>query len=228
MPLILNIETSTEVCSVALGQDGQLLELCESDQPFVHAEKITLLVQECLEKAGVQLNDLSAVAISKGPGSYTGLRVGSSVAKGICYALDKPLIAVDTLESLAMACRRLHPRESAIYCPMIDARRMEVYTALYNSAGDCLESPHAHILTTASFEDYYKSEQELLLCGNGAEKAKKVLPDEFSTFCTLGCSATHLVSLAEVAFQRGQIVDTAYFSPTYIKPPNITKARKIL
>ncbi|MEO1514602.1 MAG: tRNA (adenosine(37)-N6)-threonylcarbamoyltransferase complex dimerization subunit type 1 TsaB [Bacteroidota bacterium] len=228
MSLLLLIETSTEICSVALSQDGQQLAIRESDAPYVHAEKITCFIEECMAEANKSLEELSAVALSKGPGSYTGLRVGASAAKGICYALNKPLLAIDTLEALADACRRQYPQTDAIYCPMIDARRMEVYTALYDHEGNCLQAAHAHILTETSFADYQAQGRQLIGCGNGARKAKQVLPETFLTLRSPNCSASHLIPLAQRDLEGGQKVDPAYFSPQYIKPPNITKSRKIL
>ena len=136
MPLILNIETATEFCSVALARDGKLLSLRESQSGYSHAENITVFISEVIREAGVSLNDLDAIAVSKGPGSYTGLRIGVSTAKGLCFALDKPLLAVYTLQALTVGFfnSKFEIRNSKLFfCPMLDARRMEVYCAVYDS-----------------------------------------------------------------------------------------------
>ena len=145
MPKILCIETATEICSVCLSIDGEAVALAETDKGFSHASTLTILIQKCLEEANLTLDNLDAVALSQGPGSYTGLRIGVSVAKGICYALNKPMIAIDTLEALAWACAK-EEKQEAHYCPMIDARRMEVYTAMYNLKGEEEQSVNALIL----------------------------------------------------------------------------------
>ena len=137
MALILNIETATDVCSVALAKDGNTLSVREQQQGQTHAKMLTTFISECLEEAGVGKHELDAVAVSKGPGSFTGLRIGVATAKGLCYALDKPLISVNTLLSMTFVCHQTIKHDpDVIFCPMIDARRMEVYTALIDSHFD--------------------------------------------------------------------------------------------
>jgi tRNA threonylcarbamoyladenosine biosynthesis protein TsaB len=225
MPLILNIETATEVCSVALGKAGEVLRLEEAGHANDHARIITLLVTECLKSAGFTLRDLNAVAISSGPGSYTSLRVGASTAKGICYALGLPLVRVDTLQAIAAATLAVRPVENALYCPMIDARRMEVYCALFDSENEPVTQSEALIIDAASFQEYFASGKTLLFSGNGTAKCREVLQNPLAVFSDIVCSASYMVPLAHQAFKKGQFVDPAYFVPHYQKAPNITKPK---
>ena len=178
MPLILNIETATEVCSVALSRDGKLLSIRESKNGYTHAENITLFISEVIQEACVSLNDVDAIAVSKGPGSYTGLRIGTSTAKGICFALDKPLIAVPTLKALTLgAVNKLsivNRQLSILFCPMLDARRMEVYCAVYDSDVNEVESTSAKIIEENSFQDLLGS-SPIYFFGNGAMKCKSII-----------------------------------------------------
>lgn len=227
MSKILCIETATEICSVSLSLDGKAIALAETDKGFSHASTLTILIQKCLDEANLTLNDLDAVALSQGPGSYTGLRIGVSVAKGICYALDKPMIAIDTLEALAWACAE-EEKEEAHYCPMIDARRMEVYIAMYSLQGKEEQSVNALIVEENAFKDFFAREETIIFCGNGAEKCKPILTSPFAKFSPIICSANHLCFLAKKYFNEGNFCDVAYFSPLYYKSPNITIPRKIL
>lgn len=227
MSKILCIETATEICSVSLSHDGKTIALAETDKGFSHASTLTILIQKCLDETNLSLNDLDAIAISQGPGSYTGLRIGVSVAKGICYALDKPMIAIDTLEALAWACAN-EEKQDAHYCPMIDARRMEVYTAMYNLQGEEEQSVNALIVEKDAFEDIFAKEKTIIFCGNGAQKCKPVLTSHFAKFSPVICSAKHLSFLAKKHFDESKFCDVAYFSPLYYKSPNITIPKKIL
>lgn len=227
MSKILCIETATDICSVCLSIDGAPTCLSETAQGFSHASKLTLLIEECLNKASLTLNDIDAVAVSQGPGSYTGLRIGVSVAKGICYALDKPMIAIDTLEALAWACAN-EEKQDVHFCPMIDARRMEVYTAMYNLQGKEEQSVNALIVDEQAFEDIFSRAETIFFCGNGSEKCKPILTSPFAKFSNIICSAKHLSFLAKKYFDEEKFSDTAYFSPLYYKSPNITIPRKIL
>lgn len=227
MTKILCIETATEICSVSLSHEGKTIALAETDKGFSHASTLTILIQKCLDEVNLTLNDLDAVALSQGPGSYTGLRIGVSVAKGICYALDKPMIAIDTLEALAWACAN-EEKQDVHYCPMIDARRMEVYTAMYNLHNEEEQSVNALIVETNAFEDIFSKKEIIIFCGNGAEKCKPVLTSSFAKFSPIICSAKHLSFLAKKYFDEGNFCDVAYFSPLYYKSPNITIPRKIL
>jgi len=228
MPLLLHIETATDICSIGISQNGELLALHEADKPYSHIEQTTILVQACAKTADVALHQIDAIALSRGPGSYTALRVGTSVAKGLCYAFDKPLIAVDTLQALALASLEKPDAENALYCPMIDNRRMEVLTAVYDAAGERQSEIESKIITENSFADYFANDQTLVFSGNGAEKCKAVLTAPQAVFVDIHCSARHLIPLAEAAYQAKGFADMAYFEPLYVKPPNITTPKKRL
>lgn len=187
----------------------------------IHAEVITLYIDELLVNQSLSYNDLDAIAVSSGPGSYTGLRIGVSTAKGLCFALDKPLIAIETLEAMAygvITSDDFKQDENLLLCPMIDARRMEVYTALFNTVGDRVRETAADIIDEQSFSSYLAN-HKILFFGDGAEKCKAVLGsnpnalflDDFAN------SATHLTSKAAQKFDFSQFEDVAYFEPFYLK-----------
>lgn len=224
MPLILLIETATDICSIGLSRGGRLLCLRDAEANYQHAAQITLLIGRCLEEAGIELEGLDAVALSSGPGSYTSLRVGAATAKGICFSLGKPLIVVDTLQALALACLQ-REREEALYYPMIDARRMEVYTAGFDAANERMEAPKAIVVDERTFREQQQAGHRIVLCGNGAEKCRAVLPAGNILFSPVLCSAAHLLPLALIACEQGKFEDVAYYSPFYLKPPNITTPR---
>ncbi len=188
MSIILNIETSTAVCSVALSKNGELLSLKEDTTGMKHASHLTLFIEEVLKENNLTTANLDAVAISMGPGSYTGLRIGVSTAKGICYGAGIPLIAVSTLESLTRlvlvkneVLTKIKNIETAYFCPMIDARRMEVYTAFFNHKGEKVREISADIIDENSFVAIFK-DREIVFFGDGAEKCKSVLENERSIF----------------------------------------------
>ena len=225
MAYLLHLETATEVCSVALSRDDRLLATREVLDRFRHAERLTLLIREVCAEGGIALGQLDAVAVSDGPGSYTGLRIGVSTAKGLCYALEIPLIAVDTLGAMAFALRdRLGPQDRCY--PMIDARRMEVYTAGYDHRGDKVAPLRAEILDETSFADEKAAGRKLLFTGNGAAKFRPLLAGTDWEVVDGRCAATHLVAPAYAAYRAASFVDVAYHTPTYLKPPNITKSTK--
>lgn len=228
MSLILNIETATDVCSIGLAKEEKLLSLQESSEPYQHASQITLLIEQCMSEAGFRLSEIDAVAVSTGPGSYTSLRVGTSTAKGICYALDKPLIAVNTLQSLALAARESVSSSAGLFCPMIDARRMEVYTALFDDQLKEVRPLQALIVEKGSFDEFFEKNLPLLFCGNGAPKCREVIRHSLATFSDQICSARHLAPLAARHYQQGIFADMAHYAPNYFKAPNITKPKKIL
>ncbi len=223
MPLILNIETATDIGSVCISQGSKVLTIKESTAPFSHAKETTLLIAACLKEAHLQLTDLDAVAVSSGPGSYTGLRIGFSAAKGICYALDIPLIGVDTLWALALASSKV--AQGDWYIPMIDARRMEVYTAFFDKELTRIKAPHALILDERAFKSKGK---QILLSGNGSEKFQKISKHPKFIFTDIQCSAAHLAALAFKSYQFSRFESVAYFEPSYLKPPNITTSKKRL
>ncbi len=228
MALILNIETSTKVCSVSLGLDGECVGLVESEIPQAHASQLTRLIEQLMADSNKELKELDAVAVSGGPGSYTGLRIGVSTAKGICYALNKPLIAVDTLKALAWAGMD-KIGEEGFYVPMIDARRMEVYTATYAfQEKNPLEKTQARIIDESSRDLYMSLGKNFYLMGNGAEKCMDLLTYPNFQLLSLGCSAKHMVPLSQKQFIIGEFSDLAYYSPSYLKSPKITISKKKL
>lgn len=227
-PLILNLEAATDVCSVCISKGEEVLSLKEAAGSNAHSKVITMLIEECLHKAGLGLNELNAVAVSSGPGSYTSLRVGISTAKGICYALGIPLVAVDTLQALALAAYRKERDDTALYCPMIDARRMEVYCALFDHKNTAVTVASSEIITENSFQDFFASGRRVVFFGNGAEKCKIVLKSEYAVFIPVRCSAQHLTRFSSEAFIAESYVNLAYFSPNYLKAPNITTSKQKL
>lgn len=236
MPYILNIESATDICSIAISQNDKVVALQETQGN--HATQMTLMIEKCLAEAQLQMPDISAIAISNGPGSYTSLRVGASVAKGICYALDIPMIAIDTLETLALAAFHALKDPEALYCPMIDARRMEVYTAIFtantvqrDSYGEGVVLSNvlqSLIVEENSFDKYFKENKRIVFCGNGAAKCRAILKNEKAIFFENICSSVNMIPLSETYYNKKQFVDIAYYTPLYLKAPNITQAKKIL
>jgi len=227
MSIILNIETATPVCSVCISEDEQVLVTKEITEGLSHAENLTILIQDAFKEIEMPMQSIDAVAVSKGPGSYTGLRIGLSVAKGICYALDKPLIAIDSLKALAYGMYNQIGITDALYSPMIDARRMEVYTALYDSKFDTpVLDTHAKIINENSFQEYINKKYRIILGGDGAEKCALVLHSPLVTHHKIISSATFLVNLSHQAFNIQIFSDLLYMQPSYHKKPNITVARK--
>jgi tRNA threonylcarbamoyladenosine biosynthesis protein TsaB len=218
MAFILNLETATTVCSVALAKDGQLLSQKELNGDYTHAENLTLFIEAVVKEAKLSLKNLDAIAVSKGPGSYTGLRIGVSTAKGLCYSLDKPLIAINTLEHSAYGCSLMHGKSNDLFCPMIDARRMEVYCAVYDKSNKLIRSTAAEIIDEQSFQDLLEK-QTVYFFGDGAEKCKSILsPHPNAIFLDhLYPSANNMITLAAHAFQKKQFEDVAYFEPFYLK-----------
>lgn len=220
--MILLIETSTEVCSVALVHDGRLLGLVESEDPHAHSQRLTKYIDEVMQQSGAALASLQAVAVSAGPGSYTGLRIGVSTAKGLCFALGLPLIAISTMDALAWASGQRHGAPGVYHCPMIEARRMEVWAKMYDDAGKGLAETAPHILGEASFSEYFDAGKQVCFSGNGTPKTQGILCHPSAIFSTIRCSAAHMAALAETAFGQSSFEDLAYFEPVYLKPPNIT------
>ncbi len=225
---ILHLETATDICSVAISTETELLSLKETNEPFIHSRKITILIHEALKESNLRLADLNAIALSRGPGSYTGLRVGASTAKGICYALNKPLIAVDTLMALANTAIKKHKNSQALYCSMIDARRKEVYMALYNESKEVIEDVQNKILDENSFRNYFEEGQEIIFTGNGSKKASSIFNSSKAIFFEGECSAETLIEIAVEAYKEKRFVDPVYFEPLYYKTPNITTPKKLL
>lgn len=223
MSLILCIETGTDICSVGIAKEGELLSLRESDEGRDHARKVGVFVDELLHETGIAPDDLDAVAVGKGPGSYTGLRIGVSFAKGLCYGLQKPLVAVGSLDSLTEVARedyeagilQIDDWERAVLCPMVDARRMEVYTQLFDTTGRPLNEVSAEIIDERSFAEYRTGRQPFVIFGNGARKCAGLLAG--AEWVGVTPSARGLARLAQQAFDEGRTEDVAYFEPFYLK-----------
>ncbi|MBN2773225.1 MAG: tRNA (adenosine(37)-N6)-threonylcarbamoyltransferase complex dimerization subunit type 1 TsaB [Prolixibacteraceae bacterium] len=223
MAKILLLESSTEVCSVALAKDGQLVDLEENREGLNHSELLTSFVETIFIRNNISASRLDAVAVSKGPGSYTGLRIGVSAAKGLCYAAGLPLIAISTLESMAKYLIN-HPEEfqlkvdeCTLFCPMIDARRMEVYYSVYSHKGEIKEPVTAKVVTEDTFRDML-NEYKLVLYGNGAQKCKDIIVDKNAVFSEpQKASARFMAEIAEVYFKKQKFEDVAYFEPFYLK-----------
>lgn len=223
MATILHLETTTTNCSVSLAKDGKLLALKENASTgYSHAEELHPFIQEILKSADVVLSDLDAVAVSKGPGSYTGLRIGVSAAKGLCYALDIPLISTSTLRAIAM---QTAPSEGYII-PLLDARRMEVYSAVFDPAYEPVRGVAAEVISEESFRKFLDA-GPCMLIGPGAAKCKNVLQHENASFHTTALpSAREMVRLAWTKWQNNEFEDVAYFEPYYLKDFVTTMKKK--
>nr|WP_315195484.1 tRNA (adenosine(37)-N6)-threonylcarbamoyltransferase complex dimerization subunit type 1 TsaB [uncultured Flavobacterium sp.] len=222
MSYILNIETATKNCSVALAKEGKTI-LCKeiAEEGYSHAERLHVFIEEIISEAGIQLKDLTAIAVSQGPGSYTGLRIGVSAAKGLCYALDIPLIAVDTLQSLAFKVKVT----DGLIVPMIDARRMEVYSAVFSATLEKKREVLAEIIDENSFEDFA---EKVYFVGDCNEKCKAVLTKDNFVFLDeiKYPSANEMSALSFDKYKISDTVDVAYFEPYYLKDFLITTAKK--
>jgi tRNA threonylcarbamoyladenosine biosynthesis protein TsaB len=227
---ILQIETSTSVCSVALVESGQVRQHESVDEPHVHASRLTILIQTLLDRENIGFGDLSAIAVSMGPGSYTGLRIGVSTAKGLCYALDIPLIAVNTLTGIYTGFRasqaQLLPYD--LYIPMLDARRMEVYCIFFDHLGKVLVDTQALIIDTTSFDQYLSHYDRICLFGPGADKLESSFSDVHGVDVIAGIQ-TNAVDISQIAFEKyqaGEFEDVAYFEPYYLKDFVATTPKK--
>ncbi len=226
MPTILQLETATSVCAVALSIDGITVALKEETAQNIHASKLTLFISEVMEEAGIKFEELDAVAVSKGPGSYTGLRIGVSTAKGLCFALDKPLIGINTLKMMAAGFLAEHPAYRGLVCPMIDARRMEVFTAVFDHNLAEIETTNAKIIDEFSFLTLL-DQYEVTFIGNGAEKCSEIIQHKNAQFVVDNYnSATHMSLLANEAFKHKTFEDVAYFEPFYLKDFVFTVPKK--
>lgn len=229
MPVILNIETSTNVCSVALTAEGTVICHREDFSGQNHATLLSGFIKECLDKAAEMKISLEAVAVSIGPGSYTGLRIGLSEAKGLCYALDIPLIGVDTLKIPCvnvMFGQELSGDE--LFAPMLDARRMEVYTAVYDFALKPLKEPSPMILDEHSYAEFL-ADRRVLFFGNGSNKASGVITSPNAIFVAdIVPLAVDMLPLSEQAYSRREFLDLAYSVPAYLKDFQATKPKSLL
>ena len=221
MAMLLHVETSTEQCSVALSDNTKLLsQKSLLEDGFKHAAKLHVFIDEVLQEANISPTELDAIAVSAGPGSFTGLRIGSVAAKGLCFALDIPLITIPTLQLLAAP----HWENTKVVA-LLDARRDEVYTATFDIGGNELSKTQAHILSETSFAEL--AQEPVCFVGTGAEKAKAILPKNTNWhFLPTNPIATDMLPLATVAFKKKAFTNSANFAPTYIKPVRITPSKK--
>lgn len=210
---LLHLETSTKVCSVAVSKNGiETAKVESNDDGFAHGEKLTLFIEQVLKDAQINLKLLSGVSVSSGPGSYTGLRIGTSTAKGICYGLDLPLLSVSSIESLFVEARKKH--KDINICPMIDARRMEVYGAIYSSNGEVVKTISADVLDENSYEAF----EPFLAVGDGMPKTQDLWQNRAIQFDeSILCSASGQVDLVYQKFLQEEFEDLAYFEPFYLK-----------
>lgn len=224
---ILCLETSASKCSVALVQSDESVVYREAQERFSHVAQITLLIEACLKEANISFNELSAVAISGGPGSYTGLRVGTSTAKGICFANDIPLIALSTLSIIADTLIKMESdHDEALYISTIDARRDEVYMAGYNKYLTQVIDNQAYILKDSSFESEVLKNGVLIIGGDAVDKAESIIDNRSIIFRKIIPDASQMASLAIKAFISKDYVDLSSYTPYYLKPPNITVSKK--
>ncbi len=214
MGLILSLETATKVCSVSLGRDGvEVNTLSLTADQYSHSEKLNGLIVDLLKMSGVELNSLDAIAVSEGPGSYTGLRIGTSSAKGLCYALDLPMIAINSLEALAIQKRG----QGVLICPMFDARRMEVYSAIFDETLKFLEPTTANVIDENSYHEFL-AKGHVCFIGPGAEKCQSTLTHQNAIFdLEVQVTAKGMIELAEAKFKAKDFVNLAYFEPFYLK-----------
>lgn len=213
MALILNIDTALETASICVAKDSVTIKLIENDNQNDHAAWLQPAIRDLMKNLKFEMKDLNAVAVSIGPGSYTGLRVGLSTAKGLCYALNIPLITVGTLEIMAFAAKN----ESAdLLCPMIDARRMEVFTAIYKKNLEELVKPSAMIIDQNSFVTFLSS-NKILFYGSGSNKLQKVLHHDNALFGTIRMNASHLAVISHNYFIGSKLADIVYSEPLYLK-----------
>lgn len=228
MATILNIETSTQVCSVALTSEGQVLEHHENYDGQTHATLLSAYVKSALDYVHSRELKLDAIAVSIGPGSYTGLRIGLSEAKGLAFGLEVPLIGVNTLQLLVVSTMFNHfiDEDELLYVPMIDARRMEVYTAAYNPALEAVIEPQAMILDENSFANILES-HKVIFMGNGSTKARDVIKHPNAIFIDgVKPVAVDMLALAEKAFRESRFIDVAYSTPLYLKEFQATTPKK--
>lgn len=219
MNKILLIETATDICSAAVTDGKEILSSKSISEPRSQASGLVPLIKEVMDEAGTDFSSLSAVAVSSGPGSYTGLRVGVSTAKGICFGTGLPLIGIDTLTVIAYGAMK-HAAEDALIIPMIDARRMEVYTAAFDRTGHRLSEISATVLAPDTFSAEFEKYPKLIFTGDGAEKYRSILPEAYagkSIFMPSHPDAADMAVPAALALNEKRFEDTAYFEPFYLK-----------
>ncbi len=224
MSLILNIETATKNCSVSLSYKGALLAVKElNDGNYSHSENVHVFVEDVLKSANRSIKNIDAIAVSKGPGSYTGLRIGVSTAKGLCFSLDKPLISISTLASLANSIK---VKNNGIIIPLLDARRMEVYSAVFDSQYNKIREVKAEVIDATSFSVFLEK-GEVYFLGDGANKCKDIIKHKNAIFLDgYFPSAKQMAALSYAKYKISDTEDVAYFEPFYLKDFLITKSKK--
>lgn len=224
MSIILNLETATTNCSVSIAKEGRILAIKEHDTPnYSHSEQLHIFIQEVLKEVNIDASELDAIAVSKGPGSYTGLRIGVSAAKGLCFALDIPLISIATLSSMAA---QVTSSDIDYIIPVLDARRMEVYSAVFDNDKNEVRTTEAEIIEENSFSEYLEK-GKVILVGSGAEKCKTMLSHgNLSYDTTIVPSANEMVKLSYKKFKAGEFEDVAYFEPYYLKDFMLQQKKK--
>ncbi|MFD2968341.1 tRNA (adenosine(37)-N6)-threonylcarbamoyltransferase complex dimerization subunit type 1 TsaB [Sphingobacterium bambusae] len=226
---VLQIETATPVCAVAVSKNGKTVGKIDADEPNLHASHLTVFIDQLLVEAGIAMEDLDAVAVSMGPGSYTGLRIGVSTAKGLCYGMNIPLIAINTLDAMLAGFKEQLPElvMGNVLVPMIDARRMEVYLAKYDDAGVKIRDTEACIID-ADFFGQYSNQQRFVLFGSGADKFETLFAEDpqVEVISHFANSADFLSGLAYEKYRSEQFVDLVYFEPFYLKDFIATTPKK--
>lgn len=224
MAIILNIETATTNCSVSVAKDGEMLALKEyNSASFSHAEQLHIFIEEALKMASLTLKDINAIAVSKGPGSYTGLRIGVSAAKGLCFSLDIPLISIATLSGLA---HQTKPKKNEAVVAVLDARRMEVYSAIFTSDFSQTKETEAKIIDETSYKDVLSTFSKIHFVGSGAEKIKNTIQATNTVYILDAVpSAKEMCALSFVKFKASDFEDVAYFEPYYLKDFMIVKPK---
>lgn len=213
MAIICNIDTAVETASICLSRESRPIKFAENRNQSDHAAWLHPALQKLAADAGISIHEIDAIAISIGPGSYTGLRVGLAAAKGLCFALDIPLISVNTLKMMAYTTK---DEVADLYCPLIDARRMEVFTAVYDRTFTGIVEPKAMIIDSNSFDSMLSS-NKVLFSGNGSEKVRKLISHPNALFSNLQANATNMVELSDQYFREKNFSDIAYVEPSYIK-----------
>jgi tRNA threonylcarbamoyladenosine biosynthesis protein TsaB len=213
MALILNIDTAIDAASVCLSRDAEVLSIAKNEKQKDHAAWLHLAIKEVFEKNGLELKTIDAIAVTGGPGSYTGLRIGMATVKGVCFALIKPMIILNTLHVMANAAKN---ENADLLCPMIDARRMEVFTAMYSKDLHTIKEPSAITLNEKSFDEELANHR-VCFFGNGSNKFHSIKKNENAFFSLIDTDASHMVSLSEDKFRQKEFADLAYAEPLYLK-----------
>jgi tRNA threonylcarbamoyladenosine biosynthesis protein TsaB len=219
LALLLNIDTSTDIASVCFSDHQHSLGILENPHQKEHASFVHVAIEQLTKSTGKSLQEIDAIAVANGPGSYTGLRVGLATAKGLCYALGKPLITISTLQMMTIAAIQFADEQELntdLFCPMIDARRMEVFTAMYNRNLQEVLSPSAMVLDSSSY-DKWMTNNKVLFFGSGSSKFQPVLQSSNGVFKEVSFNASHLATLASEAFEKNEFADVAYAQPDYLK-----------